>query len=201
MGENNTMPDLGPAAQQVRTLVSGITDDQLSSPSPCGTYTVGDLLDHFMGLTFAFKVAATKSTDEVYDGPPPSGPGNASAANLHPEWRRRLPAQLDEMAVAWRAPSAWTGVAEAGGVTLPAEVMGLVALNELVIHGWDVARATGQPFACDPRTTEVIFDYLSQSTEPADREGVFGPVVEVPPDAPLLDRAVGLSGRDPSWTA
>jgi hypothetical protein len=28
---------------------------------------------------------------------------------------------------------------------------------------------------------------------------VFGPVVPVPDDAPLLDRVIGLSGRDPGW--
>jgi hypothetical protein len=32
------------------------------------------------------------------------------------------------------------------------------------------------------------------------RDGLFGPVVEVPDDAPLLDRVIGLTGRDPAWS-
>lgn len=205
--ESNPILDLDPPARQLVTLLNGVTDDQLPARTPCAAYTVGDLLDHLMGLTLAFRNAATKSTGAAGgedDVPAPtSGPGEVSAANLHPEWRRRLPLRLDELAAAWKDPAAWEGTTEAGGVTMPAGVMGVVAANELVIHGWDLARATGQPFACDPNSAEAIYAFLSQSADEEGGEGgegLFGPVVAVPPEAPLLDRAVGLSGRDPSWT-
>jgi uncharacterized protein (TIGR03086 family) len=85
---------------------------------------------------------------------------------------------------------------------MPAAVMGKVAVDELVLHGWDLARGTGQPFACDPASTQAVFEFtsmMSQPSEAAGREGLFGPVVDVPADASLLDRALGFSGRDPAW--
>lgn len=85
-------------------------------------------------------------------------------------------------------------------MTLPADIMGVVAMDELVIHGWDLARATAQPFASDTHSTEAIFVLLSQSAGEEAQEGLFGPIVDVPPDAPLLHRVLGLTGRDPSWT-
>jgi uncharacterized protein (TIGR03086 family) len=192
-----TILDLGPAADQVKTLVAEVTDDQLSAPTPCVGTPVAAMLDHFVGLTAAFRDAALKSI-------PPGGspPPAASAAHLDPDWRRLLPQQLDDLVAAWKQPAAWEGMAEAGGVTMPASVMGKVAVDELVLHGWDLARGTGQPFACDPASTQVVFEFtsaMSQPSEAAGREGLFGPVVAVPADAPLLDRALGFSGRDPAW--
>jgi uncharacterized protein (TIGR03086 family) len=107
------------------------------------------------------------------------------------------------LADAWRDPDAWTGMTKAGGVELPGEVAGLVALDELVIHGWDVARATGQAYDCDAPSLEAVQAFVSQFSEPGQEEmraGLFGPVVEVPDDAPLLDRVIGLTGRDPAWS-
>jgi len=158
------------------------------------------MLDHFMGPTKAFHDAATKTPPPEGAGQP--GPGSATEDNRDPEWRQRLPEQLDALVAAWQDPAAWEGMTEAGGVTMPAEVMGLVALDELVLHGWDLARGTGQPFTCDPASTQACFEFTSRSAEPGEeaaREGLFGPVVEVPPDAPLFDRALGFSGRDPAW--
>ena len=94
-------------------------------------------------------------------------------------------------------------MAAAGGVSMPAEQMGVVALDELVLHGWDLARATGQQFTCDPASTAVVLAFTSASAQPeqaAFREGLFGPVVDVPADAPSFDRALGFAGRDPGWT-
>ena len=110
-----------------------------------------------------------------------------------------MPARLDELAQAWRSPDAWEGMTAAGGVDLPGEVAGAVALDEIVLHGWDLARATGQPFEVAPDLLEVVFGFVS-SIGPDDRDGsLFGAAVEVGSNAPLLDRVVGLSGRDPSW--
>ncbi|HSK54379.1 MAG TPA: TIGR03086 family metal-binding protein [Jiangellales bacterium] len=196
------MLDLHPPARVVAALLDGVRDDQLSDPTPCARYPVAALLDHLMGLTTAFTLAARKSTAaEALAGE--SRPGEASAAHLSPGWRTELPRRLRGLAEAWQDPGAWEGMAAAGGVTLPADVMGAVAVDELVIHGWDLARATGQRFTCDAASTQAVFTFTSIAARPEEaegRQGVFGPVVEVPADAPLLERALGLSGRDPAWS-
>jgi uncharacterized protein (TIGR03086 family) len=159
--------------------------------------SVGALLDHFVMLTAAFRDAARKVPG--LDGPPPQ----ASAEHLDPRWRTVLPRRLDELVAAWREPAAWEGMAQAGGVTMPAAVMATVALDELVLHGWDLARATGQPYEPDPASVQAVFEFTSAMSAPEhleSREGLFGPVVEVASDAPLFDRALGFAGRDPGWT-
>lgn len=193
------MLDLEPAAREVARLLDGVTADQLADPTPCAGTPVAGLLDHLMGLSLAFTWAAQKTT------PPPSdGGGPRSAAeHLDPDWREALPQRLTALVQAWRKPRAWEGMASEGGVTLPAEVMGVTALDELVLHGWDLARATYQSFTCDPDSTAAVLSFTSASAQPeqaATREGLFGPVVEVPEDAPDFDRALGFAGRDPHWT-
>ena len=92
---------------------------------------------------------------------------------------------------------------EVGGNTLPGEVTGLVALDEVVLHGWDLARATGQDFRCDPASAEAVLGFTERTAQPdqaASRTGLFGPVVPVAEDAPTFDRALGFAGRDPAWT-
>jgi uncharacterized protein (TIGR03086 family) len=189
--------DLEPAARRVARLLDGVSDDQLAAPTPCADTSVAALLDHFVLLTAAFRDTARKVPGR--DGPPPQ----ASAEHLDPRWRTTLPRQLDELVAAWREPTAWEGMAQAGGVSLPAPVMATVALDELVLHGWDLARATGQPYEPDPASVQAVFEFTSAMSGPEhleSREGLFGPVVEVAADAPLFDRALGFSGRDPGWT-
>ena len=197
------MLDLDPAARSVTRLLDGVTDDQLAGPTPCADSSVATLLDHVMGLSLAFTWAARKTT-AAEGGSKGAGPGRATAQHLDPDWRTLLPQRLSDLAHAWRSPTAWEGIAEAGGVQMPAEIMGTVALDELVLRGWDLARATGQPYTCDPASTAAVLAFTSASARPeqaASREGLFGPVVEVPEDAPAFDRALGFAGRDPGWTA
>jgi uncharacterized protein (TIGR03086 family) len=189
--------DLAAAAEQVRAVTAAISEEDLPRRTPCEDYTVGALLDHMMGLTLAFRVAAEKADDPVTDSVP-----EPAAGRLDPRWRSELPRRLEALAAAWRDPAAWQGETRAGGVTLPAQVMGLVALDELVVHGWDLARATGQRYALDAATADAVLVFLEQSAEETGGKGtpgLFGPVVPVPTTASALDRAVALAGRDPGW--
>lgn len=187
------MTDLAPAAAETARIVAGIRDDQLADPTPCPGTSVAGLLDHLIGLTAAFRMAAEKVT-------PPGGP-SADAESLAPDWRSRVPEQLENLVTAWRQPGAWEGMTEAGGVQMPASAMGLVALDEVLIHGWDLAVATGQEYRPDDASTQLCFDFVGdRADEPADaNDGLFGPVVPVPDDAPLFDRLLGRTGRDPGW--
>ncbi len=110
--------------------------------TPCEDWPVAVLLGHLLGLTVAFTASASKSPAPA-STPEPDG-------DLPADWKPQLHERLDALVVTWRVPEAWEGETEAGGVTMPAEVMGVVALDELVLHGWDLARATGQPFDADP---------------------------------------------------
>ncbi len=190
--------DLAPAAERLAALVRGVPEDRLGGPTPCPDYTLGDLLDHVDGLSLAFTAAATKQGG----GAGAQGP-SGDASRLGADWRDRIPTLLAALAQSWREPEAWTGMTSAGGVDLPGEVAGLVALDELVIHGWDVAAASGQPYTVDEPSLAAVHGFVAQFSGPgqeASRAGLFGPVVDVPQEAPLLDRVIGMTGRDPGWS-
>jgi hypothetical protein len=63
--------------------------------------------------------------------------------------------------------------------------------------------ATGQDFTCDPELVEAAYAFVQSAVaqNPNGSAGLFGPPVPVPDDAPLIDRLIGLTGRDPAWRA
>ncbi|MEO3751764.1 TIGR03086 family metal-binding protein [Streptomyces sp. B6B3] len=191
------MLDLEPVARELSGLLDGVADDQFALATPCENYTVAGLLRHLLGLTVAFRDAARKDLGPTTQ----TDPGATPPPPIPHDWRGELRRRLDELVVAWRDPAAWEGETQAGGVALPSVVAGQVALNEVLLHGWDLARATGQPYHCDEASARASIALLSQSASDAERVGTgFGPVVVVPDDAPPLDRAVALGGRSPSWS-
>ena len=185
-----TVPDLDPAARRLAALLTGVPDSALAAPTPCGDLPVAGLLDHLMGLTLAFRAAAAKEPDG----------GAPQVGDLDPDWRAVLPERLDALVAAWRDPAAAEGVATAGGVEMPASGMAVVALDELVLHGWDLARATGQPYEPDAADVTAVLGFVESFGSPEGTPGLFGPAVAVPDDAPPFARALGLSGRDPAWS-
>ncbi|MFI7387669.1 TIGR03086 family metal-binding protein [Streptomyces sp. NPDC049813] len=192
---SDTTVDLGPQARVLARLAHAVRDDQLDLPTPCPDYAVRELLGHIMGLAAGLRAAGRKESEGT-------NPGAALPA-LDPEWRTALPEALDELVATWREPAAWEGMTQAGGLDLPGAVAGLVTADELVVHGWDLARATGQAYAPDEAALHAARTLLTpqEGGDGGDGgDGLFGPIVPVPDDAPLLDRVIGLSGRDPAWT-
>jgi uncharacterized protein (TIGR03086 family) len=185
--------DFRPTATAMATLLAGIRDDQLSGPTPCPPYAVADLAEHVAGLTVAFAYAARKQT-------PPGEMRDGDGSRLPDDWRERTTADLDALAAAWRDPAAYDGTTMAGPVELPAVEAALVALDELVVHGWDLAVATGQTWRPDEDAVQHCLTFVASFDAPAnDDGGLFGPPVDTAPDATDMERLVALTGRDPAW--
>jgi uncharacterized protein (TIGR03086 family) len=190
--------DLTPATTIAAQLIRGTRDDQLTTPTPCGAITVGELLDHIDSLCAAFATAATKTLTGD-SGPTPT----PDATRLGGDWRLRIPAHLDQLAVAWQPASAWADTTQVGGNTVPAEVAGAAAVNEIIVHSWDLAIATHQPYPDHPALTEPLqtaYQWVREvaAQYPDGSPGLFGPPVAVSGDASLLDQLIGLTGRNPA---
>lgn len=153
------------------------------------------MLAHTIGFSTAFRDGAAKASGPSTETPP-------GQLSLSEDWPEQLPLLLLQLAEAWRDPAAWTGETTVGGVTMPAPQMAAFANNELIVHAWDLAVATGQLYDPPAANLEAAWRLVSAMTEkPAARAGLFGPVVAVPENAPLLDRLVGGAGRDPHWSS
>jgi uncharacterized protein (TIGR03086 family) len=189
------MLDLTPATGRLTEVVTDIDDDQLGAPTPCRGMTVADLLDHLDGLCLAFTAAAAKDVAAGDQAPSVDG------SRLGPDWRMRISGRLDRLASAWQDEAAWGGMTRAGGIDMPGDVAASVAINEIVVHGWDIAAATRQDYACEPELAQAAYAFAQSAVAqyPDGSPGLFGPPVTVPDSAPLLDRLIGLTGRDPAW--
>ncbi|WP_404383746.1 TIGR03086 family metal-binding protein [Knoellia locipacati] len=195
MATTTNPPDLGPSAQRLSDVVGGVDDSRLDDPTPCDGRTVSQLLGHLHGLTLAFRASADKELGPLTD----TNPDQQGWPDAPPQWREEIPAQSERLAAAWQQPDAWTGMTRAGGFDAPAEVMGLVALNEITLHAWDLARATGQEFAPDEATVEALAGHV-EGFDKGGTPGMFGPAVDVP-GANEFERVLARAGRDPGWRA
>jgi uncharacterized protein (TIGR03086 family) len=186
------MIDLTSACQRTAQVLANVSDDQLSASTPCEKLRLDELVAHVGVLALAFTAAARKDFGPMTDTPPADG------APLDEDWRTAYPARLAELASAWQDPAAWEGMSRAGGVDFPGEVGGSIALAEVVLHGWDVASATGVSYDADEATTNALLEYLAQF-DPSGTPGMFGPAVPIAENAPAFDRIIAMSGRDPGW--
>ena len=185
------MIDLHPAAERMARLIANLGGDALPAPTPCPDLAIGDLVDHVLSLSAAFTGVAR--------GEPGVGAGQPDAANLPADWRSEATARLSALADAWSESAAWEGEREVAGMPVPAEIAGLIALDELVVHGWDIAVASGQPYEATEAELAAAQQFV-EAFEDVPRDGsLFGPAVPVADDAGPLDRLLGLTGRDPAW--
>jgi uncharacterized protein (TIGR03086 family) len=189
---------LAAALDDLARVVRDITPEQHPRPTPCAGLDVQALRRHLLGWLSLFDAALTDPAGT--DRPDPAGhPEPASPADAA--------AQVDRLAATVHDAVA-AGVAEAtvdvpalGGAYPGSLVLGML-LTEVLGHGWDLARATGQTWEPDPATSERALTVLRQIVLPEYRgDGLpFGPEVTVPGDASALDRFVAFTGRNPQWS-
>jgi uncharacterized protein (TIGR03086 family) len=176
-------------------VVSGITPQQLQDPTPCTEYDVAQLRDHVLGwlTTFAAGFAdpdgqAPRASLSGYQAPDDAAAAVRAAAG-----------KLDR---ALRAGAAARPL-RLGDSAMPGELALGMILWEYQVHGWDLARATGQPWSppADAALESLSFAPAMLTDDYQGDGKAFGKPVSVPEQAPPLDRLLGLSGRDPGWRA
>jgi uncharacterized protein (TIGR03086 family) len=183
------------AAAAAVEVARDVAPAQLDEPTPCPEWDVRALVNHLMFWSaFRSELAARKQTAPADD------PITEQTDLTRGDWAETLASQLDKAVAAWAEPGATEGDTGLAGGSMPARMIGMMMVGELVVHGWDLARATGQELATDPAVLETAHE-MTAAMGPQGREmGAFGAEVAVPESAPLLDRVLGLSGRDPHWT-
>lgn len=173
------MIDLMPACRATGALIAGLRDDELGLETPCDEFDVAALVDHLDLVACGFV--------DLTAEPPPFG--------LDP--RSSLPVALDRLATSWSDPPRWEGTTDAG-LELPNATWGRIALTEVVVHGWDLSRAVGRPVSFDDETLRTTLEHVLDFVPRAPLPQLWGQPVDLPDDAPLLDRIVAATGRDPA---
>ena len=192
------MPDvplMARAAAPLVEVIRTIRPDQLGAPTPCAEYDVRKLVNHLLFWGPSLEGAARKE-----NVPPPAG-AETDLDLTGGDWATALEDQVARTVAAWSRPAAWEGTTHMGGPTeLPASLVGGMVVGELVVHGWDLARATGQRPVWDDDLVEYLHEEVVQTAEVGRQMGVYGPEVAVPASASALDRTLARTGRDPAWT-
>jgi uncharacterized protein (TIGR03086 family) len=169
-------------------VIEGVGDDQWERPTPCPEYDVGGLVDHILGWAEVFVAAATGTRFE----------GDPSAHHRGDDPAGEFRATADRMVEGWRAHGFDRQVSMMGGESPAAGAFNMTVM-EYLTHGWDLAKATGQPMPwTDEQATEVLA--RAEATLPAQYRGhgmAFGPIVQVSDTAPAADRVAAFMGRTP----
>jgi uncharacterized protein (TIGR03086 family) len=192
---------LNRAFASTRAILAQVQEGQLSAPTPCVSWDVRTLIDHFIGTArwaadavsaadgAATDEAAAKAAGDAVDT------GNYGAADLL--------ARYDEAIETTLAAFGSAGVLEKT-VSLPfgefsgAALMGLAARDQFT-HGWDLARAIGHHTDLDPEVAgELLIQARTEITEAfrgPDGAAFFGPAADAPASASPADRLAAFLGR------
>jgi uncharacterized protein (TIGR03086 family) len=185
---------VGVLEQQVeRTgkFVAGVSSDQLSASTPCPGFDVRALLNHIVGGHLFMVQAAAGETTSGRDMPDVIGDDPASAYER----------SAKELLETFRNPDVLTQTFNLGGNEVPGDQALGIAIMEAVVHGWDLATATGQDATIDPglatgmlqtlRDGGLIESFRNPKGDP------FGSEVTVDDSASPGDKLVAYLGRTP----
>lgn len=171
--------------------VAAVPADQWENQSPCAKWTARDVVEHVVTM-HAVMLTPVARTLEPADDP----------LTAFQEARAAVEDVLDDPIAALTEVDTPTGP-----MTTERHIDEVVS-DDLVVHGWDLARATGQDETMEPVDIDSLWakaaaippELMTKYRTPgAFGEGieVYGAEVPVPAEAPLQDRLLGLLGREP----
>jgi uncharacterized protein (TIGR03086 family) len=171
-------------------LIAGVDEGNRDRPSPCAEFDAKGMVDHLIGWLQMFEASSHGRRFE----------GDASAYRAGDDPAGEYRALASSLVEGWRKDGFDREVPMLGEKPSPATMVFNMTVMEEITHGWDLARATGQPI---PYTEEEASEALgrAQQTLPPQYRGegmAFGDIVEVSDDAPAIDRLAGFMGRSPA---
>jgi uncharacterized protein (TIGR03086 family) len=153
--------------------------EQLDAPTPCDDWTVGMLMDHMLD-TQRYFLASARGEDA---SPPAPAPPRMMSDDPVADFTHGR----DEMLATFGAP----GVVDATGPALG------IAFGDQLLHGWDLARATGQDTTMPSGLAQAAYDAIHGRFTDDQRAGVFKPEVAVDPSASPQQKLLAYTGRVP----
>ena len=167
-----------------RRMSAGIDDTVLEAATPCDGWVVRDLLEHVNGGARAFAAAfegrAVRDRDLGDD--PVTVVGEA----------------LSDFDAAVRAPGALESLVDSPFGSMPGEVFARLAALDLLMHTWDLGRATGQDVDVSAAVVESVDGFAREAiTDEWRHPGAFGGEVAASPAASPLDALAAFTGRQP----
>ena len=190
--KKNLSLQMAAAATEVATVLNGVPEGTLDAPTPCHDWDLRTLLNHTILWT-------SYSAERRAHGESVAEDLMTKDFTAEPGFRDDYARQIDRAVKAWANQEAWEGELGVMGDATPAADVGAMLIMEMVLHGWDVAKATGQEYACDEAVAVAVLDTVEQQAELFRKYQGFADAIEAPDDATAFDRALRLSGRDPAW--
>ena len=163
-----------------RAVLGRLTVDDLARPSPCAEYTVGEVGEHVVRSMVLLASVAGAAVD-------------MPAAGLLDE---RVAVTAEAALAAWRRRGLGGSVA-VGRSTLAASVAVQIIPLELLVHGWDMARATGSEIEVPAEVASHVLGYARSLVTPDKRGRSFAAEVPAGPSATALERLIAFTGRQP----
>jgi uncharacterized protein (TIGR03086 family) len=192
MENKNLSAEMAATAAEAARVVNGVPEGSLNAATPCGEWDLRTLLNHTILWT-------SYSAERRAHGESVAEDLMNKDFTAEPGFREDYARQISKAVQAWSDPQTWAGTLDVMGNATPAADVGAMLLMEMALHGWDVARATGQEFSADDTTATALEDIVQAQAELFRKYQGFADAVEPPPDATAFERALTLSGRDPNW--
>ncbi|POM27416.1 TIGR03086: family protein [Actinomadura rubteroloni] len=180
-------------AREAARVARGVEGTPLDGATPCTEYDVRALVNHWVLYT-SYGLERRARREQI--------PDELTARDFVAEdgWADAYAAQLDRAVKAWDDPAVWEGDIDFGAGSAPAADVAALIVKEMAVHGWDVAKATGQEFEVPSATGEFLYGVVERNAEMYRQYKGFAEPAAEPAGATAFERALALSGRDPRWT-